>query len=578
MPSLFAARRVTPTSRFAAVARWCVLLGLLTAAPASADTPSFDRAFGFGLPNICSFSCGVASPGAAAGQLSAPQATALGSGEIFVADRDNNRISVFTAAGSFARAFGKGVNPVAGANPDVCTAVCAAGSSGAAAGELASPTGVAVTATEVFVSDSGNDRVSVFSRAGEFLRSFGSGSFDEMRGLTVSVGQVYVADEGSDQIVQFTAAGAFVRTFGAGSLTDPSAVAIGSGRVFVSERTANVVSVFSSTDGTFQSEIGSSGSGAGQLGGPAGVALSLGELYVSESANRRVSVFSTAVATFGQFRRAFGAGVDPDLDPGVDGPDVCTVTCQAGSGGGAGGRLDAPAGLAVSGEVYIADATNNRVSVSTSAGAFDRAFAKDVGLPALTCTTATGCRTGAPGFVSGQLTAPTAVDVSGGEVFVADSGNHRISVFQPGGGFARALGMDVGGANVNVCSSDCAAGTSGVDPEAIDSPSGVAVSGGLVYVADQSNDRVTVLDATTGTLSRTVGASGWGAGSSAGRPPSPSPAESSTWPIRTTTGSACSACPRATFSARSARTSAGPARTSARAVASPGRPRAARAR
>ena len=59
-----------------------------------------------------------------------------GSGDVFVNDRGNSRVSVFGSDGVFKRAFGKGVNPAGG---DVCTSSCQVGSSGAGAGQLSTP-------------------------------------------------------------------------------------------------------------------------------------------------------------------------------------------------------------------------------------------------------------------------------------------------------------------------------------------------------------------------------------------------------------------------------------------------------
>src|SRR5687768_16092294 len=61
------------------------------------------------------------SVGSAAGQLNGPNAVAIdGSGNIYVAEQVNNRISVFTAGGTFVRAFGRGVL-TGGTSAETCT-------------------------------------------------------------------------------------------------------------------------------------------------------------------------------------------------------------------------------------------------------------------------------------------------------------------------------------------------------------------------------------------------------------------------------------------------------------------------
>ncbi len=105
-----------------------------------------------------------------------------------------------------------------------------------------------------------------------------------------------------------------------------------------------------------------------------------------------------------------------------------------------------------------------------------------------------------------------AVSEASHDIYVADTGNHRIDQFSAAGTFIRAFGADVGGAGIDVCSSGCVAGTSASAPGAFEDPTFVAVdnSGGLsngnVYVADTGADIVSKFEA-DGTL-----ISSWGAG------------------------------------------------------------------
>ena len=66
----------------------------------------------------------------------------------------------------------------------------------------------------------------------------------------------------------------------------------------------------------------------------------------------------------------------------------------------------------------------------TTAGAFVRAFGKDVERAAVTSVTAaSACEAGTSGGAAGQLQLPGRVCGRGGEVYVADTFNHRVSVF-----------------------------------------------------------------------------------------------------------------------------------------------------
>jgi DNA-binding beta-propeller fold protein YncE len=131
---------------------------------------------------------------------------------------------------------------------------------------------------------------------------------------------------------------------------------------------------------------------------------------------------------------------------------------------------------------------------------------------------------GEPGVGSGQLSlrpveqssegrvigagSGVAVDDETGDVYVADTENHRVSEFDPakppGERFIRAFGAEVGGAGVDVCTSSCAPGTAGTAPGRLQAPTFIAVdndpsssSHGDVYVADTAGaeNRVTKFDA-----------------------------------------------------------------------------------
>ena len=82
------------------------------------------------------------SKGSGQGQFKYPQNVAVtNQEEVFVADRDNHRIQVFTLQGVFQRMIG---------------------SKGNGQGQFSYPCGVAVSNQGLFVTDSGNSRVQVF--------------------------------------------------------------------------------------------------------------------------------------------------------------------------------------------------------------------------------------------------------------------------------------------------------------------------------------------------------------------------------------------------------------------------------
>ncbi len=101
-------------------------------------------------------------------------------GELYVLDRIiNHRVDVFTAEGTFLKAWGWGVAD-GKEEPETCTSVCLEGLSGTGAGEFGSEArGIAVDNAfdgsfgDVYAVDERNSRVEKFGPGGEFLLAFG---------------------------------------------------------------------------------------------------------------------------------------------------------------------------------------------------------------------------------------------------------------------------------------------------------------------------------------------------------------------------------------------------------------------
>jgi hypothetical protein len=137
----------------------------------------------------------------------------------------------------------------------------------------------------------------------------------------------------------------------------------------------------------------------------------------------------------------------------------------AGSGT-AGGQLSNPAGIAINqttGDVYVAEVGNSRISEFTAGGAFIRTWGFDVVAPGKpndkgeafeVCDTTAGnvpsdCQAGKPSFVPGAFDQPVgiAVDNSGGPddgtVYVQDKFNLRVQRFTSEGQFVLMWGKHV---------------------------------------------------------------------------------------------------------------------------------------
>jgi DNA-binding beta-propeller fold protein YncE/ABC-type molybdate transport system permease subunit len=177
------------------------------------------------------------------------------------------------------------------------------GTRGTNAGELTLPRAVAVdTKNNVIVSEyTIVDRVQKFSAQGrQFLGTWGApglapGEFNRAEGVCVdSSDRIYVADSCNHRIQVFSPDGKFLRAYGqagegVGDLSYPYDIQVDDrGRQYVCEFGNSRIQVFDS-EGRPVETIGKAGSKAGEFSNPWSIALdSKGNLYVADSQNHRV--------------------------------------------------------------------------------------------------------------------------------------------------------------------------------------------------------------------------------------------------------------------------------------------------
>ncbi len=194
--------------------------------------------------------------------MSFPRQVAIASdGRIYITEEFNHRVSVYNPDGTFMFSFGQVGKLYEQGDPYFDR-----GNVPDTGGVFNRPSGIAIGPSgNIYVADTWNFRVQVFTPDGRFLNSWGqrgefgasapptpTDAFWGPRGLAVdSEERVYVADTGNKRIRVYTGTGEYLRDIGAG------------------------------------------GSGVGQLDEPSSVALSNdGKIYVADYWNRRISVFS----------------------------------------------------------------------------------------------------------------------------------------------------------------------------------------------------------------------------------------------------------------------------------------------
>ncbi|HYH22171.1 MAG TPA: 6-bladed beta-propeller [Azospirillum sp.] len=170
--------------------------------------------------------------------------------------------------------------------------------------ELTRPTGIArdPRSGRVYVADTARHKVLMFGPDGRLIdtigaRGHGSYEFNFPTHLTVAGDRLYVADTLNFRIQVFTLEGDGRLAFGqiglqVGSMTRPKGVAVGGdGRVYVVESYFDHLLVFD-PDGRFLLPIGGTGTDEGRFYLPAGVWTDAeGRVYVADMFNGRVSVF-----------------------------------------------------------------------------------------------------------------------------------------------------------------------------------------------------------------------------------------------------------------------------------------------
>jgi sugar lactone lactonase YvrE len=259
---------------------------------------------------------------------------------------------------------------------------------GTFAGGLSAPAGIAVDGKgDVWVTDSGADRVVEYSASGRQLRRFGrSGSAPgELSGPTAialdGAGDVYVADTGDNRVEEFSALGRFIRAYSTANgvgFDAPQGVAVdGKGDLFVGDTENNRV-VELSPAGVYVQAVTSG------LSGPEGLSFdAAGDLWVanagqydeggeqvvefSASGSVLIKIGGDTSSNIGGLSNPSDVALDNDGHLFVTDPDYSTVDefDTVGPYGNEFGATQLQGALAVAvapdGDIYVADTGDGRI-------------------------------------------------------------------------------------------------------------------------------------------------------------------------------------------------------------------------
>jgi uncharacterized protein (TIGR03437 family) len=372
-------------------------------------------------------SAGDGGPATSA-ELLAPRNVALDSaGNLYISEFDGHRVRKVLSSGLIATVAGTGV---AGFRGDGGAAVAA---------QLAYPAGLAVDPNgDLYIADSGNLRIRKVLPNGLISTALGGSQTIVLYtplGVAVDASGAILVGDVSNTVRAYTTAGVWTKVAGTGAagfsgdggpatkalLASVRDIAVaGNGNLYIADgvrvRRVDNSGIIWTAAGNGLNAVGDGGSAlAANLSGPSAAALDYaGNLYIADPGTQRVrkvdpnNVIQT-LAGIGV------AGAGGELVPG-------TVSA-----------LNTPMGVAVdpSGMVYVADTDNHRIRAVSANGY--------ISTVAGTGNPGTGAE-GQPWLLT-PLRGPRGVCIDrAGALYIVDTGNHRVLRAAPGASMATAAG------------------------------------------------------------------------------------------------------------------------------------------
>ena len=413
------------------------------------------------------------------------------------------------------------------------------GSYGTGAGQIRQITGLAIdpVSREVFVADTLNKTVNVYSAGGSFLRSFGTGAFKgDLRGLAINAGtrQLYVVDASAGQVERFNAdTGTSLGSFGSlgtgpGQFGDGGRqLGIdGSGSVWVADYGNTRVLKFTASGGfigAYPDPSQNAPAGSMALVRDVAIQPSNRAIYAIEQDNHRLQAFRPDGAPNGMWGRrgsskplGFNYPRGLAIQPGAERIWISnttehkvrvlkmnkTLSLELGLAPGSGvNQYNEPIDIEFgNGNVYVGDASGRNVKILNATtgqetGRFNVAAAGvavdptdgDIFLASVTDGriyhyTKTGGQgvpavIGSKGSGPGQFVNPWDIDIVGSTLYVTDATRNVVVAYDRDGSFLGEFG------------------TAGARAGQFNNPSGLTHdAAGKLYIADAGNDRIQVFD------------------------------------------------------------------------------------
>jgi len=405
---------------------------------------------------------GMEGPGN--GQFREPSDIAVDTdGKIYVADTENKRVHVLDRDGKTIRTW----NAVQDGS-DL----------------MEEPLGIALSEDKVYVTD-GSDKVLIFTKTGQLIDWFGtSGSnpkeFDNPRGIHVHQNIVYVADTDNDRVQMFSLDGIYLTSIGSegegpGQMSEPTDVAVDHrGYIYVTERGNNRIQAFS-PNGKFHRNYFN-------VSEPSSIAVDGAGFVVADSGNYMIKKFSfneNLLLSFGsrgnsssQFENLTGVAIDSSgkilaVDSEKNTIQIFTPQKQVAMPAEIAPPLNSIKLLSMLNILVTDVAWHNDILYATSSDEDAVYFIQGGAIRKIV-----------KGTGSNELSEPQGIAVdSKGTIWVVDSGNDRL------------VSMDRTGRILST------AGSSGSGNGEFSSPEGIAITDkDIIYVADTGNERVQVLN------------------------------------------------------------------------------------